>query len=153
MAYRYSEEFLRSKIRKFIFGASLASVLILAFCAVGVLSERYDFLWLGLGLPFLIHCYFIELRSQVRQRAFSLELSGDVIISKGSGFELKSPVNGIKKVVLQKSWGGKTKSIILKHGSLRHSKIDGLERLDDLANDIAKAINQEEVPVSRLFHH
>lgn len=153
MTYRYSEEFLRAKMRKFILGASLASILILFFCSVGVLTERYDFLWIGLGLPFLIYCYFSELRSQIRQREFSLELSGDVMISKGRGFELKSPVDRIKKVVLQKSWSGKNKSVILKHGFLRYSKIDGLERLDDLASDIAKAISQERVTVSRVFHH
>lgn len=154
MIYRFSEDYFRIKKRQFRFWVWLISVLVVFFCLAALLAGKYYFLLLiGLWFFYLRHLYREGQRDQAVTRKFSLEVVGDQLISRGEGFEHKRSVKPIKKVILQKSWFGKTRSIVLRFGFFEFSVIKNLENLDGLAREIADAIHQEKIPVARFFHH
>lgn len=139
-------------MRKTILGTSLASTVIASLCAIGFLTETYDLLWFALGLPAIIYFHLEALKKQDAQQDFSLEISADQLISRGRDYEFTTPVNRVKQVIIQQNWRKETKSVVLKSGLLSAAKIEGLDDLDGLARNLASAIKQEKIPVSRFIH-
>lgn len=139
-------------MRRFLLGTAFFACVIIAFCAVGLVTGRYDFLWLGAGLFLLIYFYIEEKRKHERLREFSLEIKDGHLISRGKEYELKSPIILVKRVIVQRGWSGNTKSVVLKFGVFAMSKIEGLDNLDEIANELASAIGQGKPAVAWLVH-
>lgn len=139
-------------MRKIILRTSLASIVIASLCTIGFLTETYDHLWFPLGLPAILYFHLEALKKQDARRDFSLEISTDQLISRGRDYEFTTPVDRVKRVIIQRNWRRETKSVVLRSGLLNASKIEGLDDLDGFARSLASAIKQEKISVSRFIH-